>query len=82
MKEKIALRIAEVEAWGTLAENLESLESMVRRDMEDYTACIKEKYPDGGEGVKSCWEYTRLQDCKVKLAAYESIRATIFKVMG
>ncbi len=79
MKEKIALRIAEVEAWGDLAVCLDNMEDAQRRDLEEYTALLNEEYPDGGEDMKGNWRYANIKQCKAKIAAYESIRATILR---
>lgn len=82
MKEKIAVRIEEVQAWSSLMDSLEVMESGVRADMEDYSAQLKEEYPNGGKEMESSWRYKSLQTCKAKLKAYENICAVILKAMG
>lgn len=82
MKEKIAQRIEEVKVWGELCERLGWMEDGVREEIEAYESCLETQYPDGGEAVKDTWEYKSIQIGKMKLAAYESIRAVILKAMG
>ena len=82
MKEKIAVRIVEVQIWGQLVENLDMWEKVARSDLEGYDRDLKEEYPDGGKEMQESWKYREMQTCKTKLAAIENIRATIFKAMG
>jgi hypothetical protein len=82
MQEKIAVRIAEVNAWGDLAGYLDRMTSDAQRALESNQQCLKEKFPDGGEGIKDSWEYSEIKDYQAKLTAYDSIRATILKAMG
>lgn len=82
MKEKIAVRIAEVQLWGQLAAELDMWESVARSDLEGYVRDMKEEYPDGGKEMQESWRYREMQTCKTKLAAIEGIRTVILKAMG
>ena len=81
MKEKIALRMEEVQVWGLLADALDTWERSTRADMAAYDECLKEQFPDV-DYDKDCWNYQQRERCKNKLIAYENIRAVILKAMG
>ena len=81
MKEKIAVRLEEIQVLTFLSEMLDKWEGDARTDMASYDTLLKMKFPVG-DYDKDCWNYRQRERCKVKLVAYENIRAVILKAMG
>lgn len=81
MSEKIMVRIAEVRTWGELSEYLDRMTEDVKIELAGAEQSLQEARSEGDD-IKSGWRYREVQEYKAKLAAFDSIRATIFKAMG
>lgn len=81
MSEKIMARIAEVRTWGELAEYLDRMTADTKTELAEAEQSLQEARSEG-EDIKSSWRYREVQEYKAKLVAFDSIRATILKVMG
>lgn len=73
MKEKIMVRIEEVNIWGRLMENLESMEECARMDLSNY----KKELEDLSEAeVRGDWRISEIAGRTNRLKAIENIRGS------
>lgn len=79
MKEKVMVRIQEVNIWANLMESLENMEKYAKQDLTDYMEQMKE-VPDDERADD--WRNKNCIECSIKLKAIENIRVNILKAIG